>query len=562
MITRGVLFALLLIFTHNSGLCGDKRDKPRTPLAVAGDEILQSSGLRTSAYPSLYSGGPGDSICFTFYDFGTNGSPLRNLINYGDGTLMMGRMAAHDSLSLIRGAFCSCSIDGGASWEPCSGPINPTRTGWANVDQFVDAGGVAVIVEHIGIAHIEAARCANVWSTGGSCSYFWPRVAVGGGFTVHIIFSPTSPPSQLEYCKSSDAGSTWVPSIPICTTPGIFQDADAYDITARGSHVVIVCAGAGGDVALVRSTNAGETWTESIIYDIDETLLTPDQFVPDGSCAVILDGNDNPQVVWGTYYAPGDGQVYVSFDAGIMYWSEATGIDTIALPLEDSTICVPECRDGNYATGADIGVDDGGALYVIYSQVIPLEDSNSSCHEHIYSVGSLDGGFTWGQPVDITPGTGFDATFPSLADLVDNNLHLVYNCDPLPGCNDPFPGNAVRGAISPIAVAIMYLQVPATTVVGVSDDKADSPTSFVFEQNYPNPFNSKTAISFQLSAVSQTSLVIYDLLGRRVATLVNEKLTPGTYTREWDATGQASGVYFYRLSTTDFVQTKKLVLLR
>jgi len=88
------------------------------------------------------------------------------------------------------------------------------------------------------------------------------------------------------------------------------------------------------------------------------------------------------------------------------------------------------------------------------------------------------------------------------------------------------------------------------------------PASFALEQNHPNPFNPTTAISYQLSVVSQTSLVVFDLLGREVATLVNERLGPGVYTQKWDARGYASGMYFYRLSTTHFVQTKKLVLLR
>lgn len=96
------------------------------------------------------------------------------------------------------------------------------------------------------------------------------------------------------------------------------------------------------------------------------------------------------------------------------------------------------------------------------------------------------------------------------------------------------------------------------------------PTEFSLRQNYPNPFNPRTTISFQLTAVSQTTLTIYDLLGREVATLVRDKLAPGTYRREWDATGYPSGVYFYRLQAGDpstssgnyFTETRKLVLVR
>ncbi len=100
------------------------------------------------------------------------------------------------------------------------------------------------------------------------------------------------------------------------------------------------------------------------------------------------------------------------------------------------------------------------------------------------------------------------------------------------------------------------------TVTGVEPADQPIPDHFALEQNYPNPFNPTTAISYQLTAVSQVSLTIFDLLGREVATLVNERKAPGTYEARWDAAGRASGVYFYRLKAGEYVATKKLVLLR
>jgi hypothetical protein len=79
---------------------------------------------------------------------------------------------------------------------------------------------------------------------------------------------------------------------------------------------------------------------------------------------------------------------------------------------------------------------------------------------------------------------------------------------------------------------------------------------------YPNPFNPRTTIVYLVSSRQSVVLGIYDLLGREVATLVNEVKSPGTYTVSWDATGQPSGVYFYRLTTDSFVSTRKLVLAK
>jgi hypothetical protein len=91
------------------------------------------------------------------------------------------------------------------------------------------------------------------------------------------------------------------------------------------------------------------------------------------------------------------------------------------------------------------------------------------------------------------------------------------------------------------------------------------PTRYVLEQNYPNPFNSKTSIVFSIPPIGtrqDVSLRVYDILGREIAVLVNEPLLTGTYSTSFDGAGLASGVYFYRLATTNFVQTRKLVLLR
>jgi hypothetical protein len=100
-----------------------------------------------------------------------------------------------------------------------------------------------------------------------------------------------------------------------------------------------------------------------------------------------------------------------------------------------------------------------------------------------------------------------------------------------------------------------------TSTTGVDDDDGN-PSEFSLSQNYPNPFNPTTSIGFAISNGGFVSLKIYDLLGREVATIVNQRLLPGRYTSTWDATEVPSGVYLYRLSTSAFVETRKLVLLR
>ena len=89
-----------------------------------------------------------------------------------------------------------------------------------------------------------------------------------------------------------------------------------------------------------------------------------------------------------------------------------------------------------------------------------------------------------------------------------------------------------------------------------------SPTEFVLLQNYPNPFNPTTTISFTIPHSSFTILRVYDVLGREVATLMNDQLSAGKYERTFDASKLASGIYVYRLQAGTFVQTRKLAVLK
>lgn len=86
--------------------------------------------------------------------------------------------------------------------------------------------------------------------------------------------------------------------------------------------------------------------------------------------------------------------------------------------------------------------------------------------------------------------------------------------------------------------------------------------AFVLLQNYPNPFNPTTEITYKIREQGLVNLKVYDVLGREVATLVNEIKQPGTHSTKWNSAGSSSGVYFYRLQAGDFTQTKKLIVLR
>jgi hypothetical protein len=88
------------------------------------------------------------------------------------------------------------------------------------------------------------------------------------------------------------------------------------------------------------------------------------------------------------------------------------------------------------------------------------------------------------------------------------------------------------------------------------------PAEYTLHQNYPNPFNPSTTITFSLPRSASTSLKVYDMLGREVATLVNGYTTSGTHEIQFNATNLASGVYFYKLTSGNFTKVNKMMLTK
>ena len=144
-----------------------------------------------------------------------------------------------------------------------------------------------------------------------------------------------------------------------------------------------------------------------------------------------------------------------------------------------------------------------------------------------------------------------------------NEVTFYFGLANLPGTSmDPELLNVVCGypdEANPIVVS--------TTTVGI-DDLGTIPAQFALHQNYPNPFNPSTQISFDVpNGMEHVSLTIYNILGKKVNTLVNDVVNPGRYSLDWDAVdfegnSVASGIYFYELRSQSFIARKKMLLIR
>jgi len=99
-------------------------------------------------------------------------------------------------------------------------------------------------------------------------------------------------------------------------------------------------------------------------------------------------------------------------------------------------------------------------------------------------------------------------------------------------------------------------------ILSIGNKSSEIAKEITLFQNYPNPFNPSTTIEFTIQRTERVKLTVYNILGHKVVTLINNRLTPGEYNYVWNASAYASGVYFYQLKTGAFCQTKKLILIR
>ncbi len=125
-------------------------------------------------------------------------------------------------------------------------------------------------------------------------------------------------------------------------------------------------------------------------------------------------------------------------------------------------------------------------------------------------------------------------------------------------------GQAFNGSPGDSSIVMgggFWYQISEILLTGL-DDTFIIPEDFELRQNYPNPFNPSTTIVFALPKAVKVQLRIYDVLGRMVATLVNEQMQAGQYEIKFEARGLPTGLYFYRIQADKFVETRKMLLVK
>jgi len=253
------------------------------------------------------------------------------------------------------------------------------------------------------------------------------------------------------------------------------------------------------------------------------------------------------------------------------WWHSASNITAGGAGAWKSTFCRPS-----------MGIDDNGNIYCVFEGYHDFEgltpDTSNIAYANgdIFATVSIDGGWNWAEPVNLTnthsngasSGNCMSECFPSLAEEVDDNLHIFY-------MEDKDAGSWVFEEGASTLNPVWYLplpkeQVPTTPLieqfefhnVGVEDQPEITLADFSLSGNYPNPFNNSTVIEFSLNRAMNIKLQVFDVQGRLVSDLAQGSFASGKHTVTWNAEGLASGIYFTRLSAGEVVKNCKMALLK
>jgi len=306
--------------------------------------------------------------------------------------------------------------------------------------------------------------------------------------------------------RSTDNGVTWAP--PVSGNP-------SFGVTSIAGNSIVLFAAAGG---LHKSTDQGINWSQVPVGWFPYCLANTGNS--------ILAGTNN-----GIYRSTNDGS---SWDASTGL-PGFTGIRLFAI-VGSTIFGAKDLTAGIYRS-----TDDG----VSWSALPNIPGVTNSALYFLVSGSNLFVTFE-NQGIYVTQNLGTSWTKVSAGlpqsffySLAANNNYLFAGTE----------GNSVW-------------RRPLSEVTGLNELTYNTPQEFYLSQNFPNPFNPSTKIKWQSPVTGHQTLIVYDVLGNEVATLVNEEKPAGYYEVEFDASRLSSGIYFYKLTAGSFTATMKMILIK
>ena len=375
-------------------------------------------------------------------------------------------------------------------------------------------------------------------------------------------------------------------------------NGDDYAIAAQGETVVVAYFGGWDDSVILKSTDNGNTWNETVFLDFPVDKYVNDSgldldgdgvmdtlYTADGAGTVVLDGNNDAHVFGNMRVLDADlsdgNTSYFGGTSGLMYWNESMGPDDASNSTINSSlwysslpqmIASAQDLDGDgilnyvgiptYYLSVDCmpsaGVDNQGNIFVSYSSLMENVDNGSQNFRHVHVVKSMDGGTTWSAPKDVTEWTDWggaqECVFARMDRNVDDKIRLIYQ-------KDFEPGLAVRGDEDIIDMnEIRYLELDTTELSGTSTGITYNNLDIEFSV-YPNPAKNQITVDFSSTNNKSSNLIISDLLGKTVKEFsVNS--SNGINRLEINLNNLNDGIYFINFSNNDIKSTKKLVITK
>jgi hypothetical protein len=382
----------------------------------------------------------------------------------------------------------------------------------------------------------------DVQVSSGNGTYPWhfqPSIAVDGNngnifvsFTDYDRYYPQGDQGDISVVASFNHGVSFQSKVRVDDAPDALYAIQTFSSIAVDSirHNVLVVfddsRNGSKDIYLAKSTDSAQSFLPNVLVNQD---TTNDQEEP----SVRVAHAGDVYVVWKDWSADSTPTAApYQNDMVLAKSTDGGGSFRAGVKINDTYLNA----EYSYNFPPRLAVDDSGHVHVTWF------DSRFNYTNCFYDE-SVDGGQTFSE--DAIVNDNRDSLSHSLPRIAVGNGHayVVYI--------DKRNGNGLYD--------IFFAAKDQFTGVG---EVAALPRTFSLEQNYPNPFNPVTTVEFRIQSSEFVILKVFDLLGREVATLVNEVKQPGTYIVQWDATGMASGVYFYRLGAPGFIQTRKLLLLR
>jgi hypothetical protein len=363
-------------------------------------------------------------------------------------------------------------------------------------------------------------------------------------FDEYMSYDPNDS-SYIMFTRSTNGGQSFSTPLRISEVPG---DAIDSSNTVEGA---VPCVGPNGEIYVSwsgplgivfdKSTDGGITWLDNDVFVTTQpggwSFFIPGVARCNGFPVTACD------VSGGSY----DGTIYINW-SDQRNGSDDTDVWLIKSVDEGNTWSSVR-RINNDPPGKQqffnwMTVDQvTGYLYIIFYD----RRNYTNNFTDVYLVRSTDGGDTF-ENVKISSSPFYPVGNIFMGDYINVSAHNN-KVRPIWTRNHNF-------------LSIWTAIIDTFYNVGIQQTSTEIPETFRLYQNYPNPFNSKTIINFDTPVNSFIKLTIFNILGEKVTTLVDEKLDAGSYTIEWNTQGTPSGIYYYRLYTKDFTKTKNMVLIK